>query len=107
MSAANGSSGAETVAIVGMAGRFPGADNVEKFWQNLREGVESIVTFTEDEIRAGGIDETLRQLPAFVPRGCPVADVESFDAQFFGFSPRDAEVTDPQQRLFLECCHQA
>jgi acyl transferase domain-containing protein/acyl carrier protein len=107
MLAANGSSPAETVAIIGMAGRFPGADNVEKFWENLRNGTESIVTFTEDELRAGGIDETLRRLPGFVPRGCPIADVESFDAQFFGFSPRDAEVTDPQQRLFLECCHQA
>jgi acyl transferase domain-containing protein/acyl carrier protein len=107
MLAENGTQAIDGIAIIGMAGKFPGAGNVEKFWENLRDGVESIVTFTDDELRAAGIDETLRRLPGFVPRGCPLADVEDFDAQLFGFSARDAQVIDPQQRLFLEACHEA
>src|SRR6266568_617177 len=90
MSSGNGTRPIESVAIIGMAGKFPGAGNVEKFWENLRNGVESIVTFTDEQLRAGGVDETLRRLPGFVPCGCPLDDVENFDAQFFGFSARDA-----------------
>ncbi len=107
MSSSNGTRPIEGVAIIGMAGKFPGAGNVEKFWDNLRDGIESIVTFTDEQLRAGGVDETLRRLPGFVPRGCPLDDVENFDAQFFGVSARDAQVIDPQQRLFLEACHEA
>ncbi|HSF33881.1 MAG TPA: type I polyketide synthase, partial [Candidatus Tectomicrobia bacterium] len=95
---------AESVAIIAMRGRFPGADTVERFWKNLCDGVESIVTFTDEELAAAGVDEAIKNIPGFVPRGGPLSNVESFDAAFFGFSPRDAEVIDPQQRLFLECC---
>src|SRR5262249_1625897 len=95
---------AESIAIIGMRGRFPGADTVEQFWHNLCNGVESIVTFTDAELAAAGVDEAMRSIPGFVPRGGPLSNIEVFDASFFGFSPRDAEVIDPQQRLFLECC---
>jgi acyl transferase domain-containing protein len=85
-----------------MRGRFPGADNLEQFWKNLCDGVESIVTFSEQELRDAGVDPETKKLPNYVNRGCVLSDVEHFDAQFFGYSPRDAEVLDPQQRLFLE-----
>jgi acyl transferase domain-containing protein len=94
---------AESIAIVGMRGRFPGADSVEQLWKRLCDGDECIVTFSEEELREAGVDAETMQLPGFVPRGGVLSDVEMFDAQFFGFSPRDAEVLDPQQRLFMEC----
>jgi amino acid adenylation domain-containing protein len=96
-----------SIAIVGMTGRFPGADGVELFWRNLREGVESIRFFAPEELEAtlGGLPDA--DDPAFVRAGGMLADVESFDAAFFDFNPREAEVTDPQQRIFLECCWEA
>ncbi|HVG10762.1 MAG TPA: SDR family oxidoreductase [Thermoanaerobaculia bacterium] len=78
------------IAIIGMSGRFPGAENVGAYWRSLREGVESISTFP-DEAR-----------PGYVPRAGALDDIERFDARFFGYSPREAELMDPQQRLFLE-----
>jgi phthiocerol/phenolphthiocerol synthesis type-I polyketide synthase E len=79
------------IAIIGMSGRFPGAENVGAYWRSLREGVESISTFQDEEKR-----------PGYVPRAGALDDVERFDARFFGYSPREAELMDPQQRLFLE-----
>ena len=81
---------AEAIAVVGMSGRFPGADNVGAFWRSLREGVESISTFGDDA------------RPGYVPRAGALDGIELFDARFFGYSPREAELMDPQQRLFLE-----
>lgn len=92
----------DTIAVVGMAGRFPGAQNLERFWQNLVEGVESIRFFNEDELRAAGIPEQLIQNPAFVPARGYLDDAELFDADFFGYSASEAELIDPQQRIFLE-----
>lgn len=97
----------ESIAIVGMQGRFPGAADIEQFWKNLCEGVESISDFSVEELAEAGIDEATRKTPGFVPRGSIIDGIEMFDAQFFGYSPRDAEVIDPQQRLFLECCWEA
>ena len=95
------------IAIIGMAGRFPGARNVDEYWQNLRAGVESIERLSEDELRAAGEDPALLADPAYV-RACPLlADIDKFDARFFGFSPRDAAITDPQHRIFLEVAWQA
>lgn len=91
------------IAIIGMAGRFPGAKNIEEFWQNLRNGVESITTFTNEELLAGGIDPDLLNDPNYVKAGAVLEDIELFDAEFFGFNPREAEIIDPQHRLFLEC----
>ncbi|HEU0051969.1 MAG TPA: beta-ketoacyl synthase N-terminal-like domain-containing protein, partial [Longimicrobium sp.] len=95
------------IAVVGMAGRFPGAPGVDALWANLRAGVESIRRFTDEELAAAGVPESLRADPAFVPAQGALAEVDLFDAAFFGFTPREAEVTDPQQRLFLEVAWEA
>ncbi|MFL5383055.1 MAG: beta-ketoacyl synthase N-terminal-like domain-containing protein [Longimicrobiaceae bacterium] len=95
------------VAVVGMAGRFPGADDLETFWRNLRDGVESITFFSEAELRAAGFpDEVLRD-PAFIRATGRLSDVETFDAAFFGYSPREAETLEPGHRLLLECAWEA
>src|SRR5262245_892829 len=95
------------IAIVGMAGRFPGARNVAEFWRNLRDGAESIVRYTDAELTAAGVPAALLAQPEYVKAGAPLADMELFDAGFFGFSPLDASIMDPQHRHFLECCWEA
>ncbi|HEU0078641.1 MAG TPA: beta-ketoacyl synthase N-terminal-like domain-containing protein, partial [Longimicrobiaceae bacterium] len=95
------------IAVVGMAGRFPGAPGVDALWANLRAGVESIRHFTDEELAAAGVPESLRAHPAYVPARGALAEVDRFDAAFFGFTPREAQVTDPQQRLFLEVAWEA
>jgi phthiocerol/phenolphthiocerol synthesis type-I polyketide synthase E len=92
----------EAIAVVGMSGRFPGADNLDDFWRNLRDGVESISTFADAELAEAGIDPRLAARPDYVRRAGVLDGIERFDARFFGFSPREAELLDPQQRLFLE-----
>lgn len=95
------------IAIIGMSGRLPGAADLDTFWQNLRGGIESIRTLSEEELLAAGEDlERLRD-PSYVPAAAPLADIDQFDAAFFGMSPRDAAVFDPQHRLFLECAWEA
>jgi amino acid adenylation domain-containing protein len=91
------------VAIVGLSGRFPGARNIDEFWQNLCNGVESISFFSEEELLASGIAPELIHDPRYVKAHAILDDVESFDAAFFGYSPKEAAMMDPQQRLFLEC----
>lgn len=93
----------EPIAIVGMAGRFPGAATVEAFWDNLCAGRDSISMFDADELDAG-IPEAQRGDPAYVPARGVFDDVDRFDAAFFGISPKEAELMDPQQRIFLELC---
>lgn len=95
------------IAVIGMALRLPGANTPEQFWQNLREGVESITFFTDDELRAAGIDEVFLQNPAYVKAAGILDDIKSFDAAFFGLNPRETQVMDPQHRLFLECAWEA
>ncbi|OYD96055.1 polyketide synthase [Nostoc sp. 'Peltigera membranacea cyanobiont' 213] len=97
----------EEIAIIGTAGRFPGAKNVDSFWQNIRDGVESISFFTDEELVSAGINPTLLNDPLYVKAGGVLENIELFDASFFGFSPREAEITDPQHRLFLECVWEA
>ncbi|MFJ1586523.1 beta-ketoacyl synthase N-terminal-like domain-containing protein [Streptomyces sp. NPDC088197] len=92
------------IAIVGMAGRFPGAGDVAGFWRNLCEGVESIRFFTPEELIEAGVDPDMVQDPEYVPARAVLDDISGFDAGFFGMSPRMAALTDPQQRLFLEVC---
>ncbi|WP_198299709.1 type I polyketide synthase [Tumebacillus avium] len=92
----------EGIAIIGMSGRFPGAENVDAFWENLKNGVESISTFTDEELKAALVSEQLLQHPNYVKRGGVLAGADRFDAEFFGYTPREAEITDPQQRVFLE-----
>jgi acyl transferase domain-containing protein/acyl carrier protein len=91
------------VAIVGMAGRFPGADTPDAFWRNLRAGVESISRFTVAEMEAAGVPSEEYGAPSYVPAGGTLAGIDLFDADFFGIPQREAELLDPQQRHFLEC----
>jgi acyl transferase domain-containing protein len=99
--------GSRAIAIIGMAGRFPDAANLEDFWNNLAHGHESLSDFDDDEIRAAGVPERLLNDPSYVKRGTFIEGAELFDAAFFGMNPREAEVTDPQQRVFLECAWEA
>jgi amino acid adenylation domain-containing protein len=95
------------IAIIGMAGRFPGADSVEQFWHNMSTGVEAIKFFTDEELLLAGIAPELVQDPSYVKAAGWLADVDLFDASFFGYSPREAEIMDPQHRVFLEIAWQA
>ena len=95
------------IAIVGMAGRFPGAAGVDELWRALRAGEEAVRFFRDDELLAAGVPAADLADPSYV-KARPVLDgVDLFDAAFFGFSPRDARILDPQHRLFLEHCWQA
>src|ERR1700681_708103 len=95
------------VAIIGMAGRFPGAGNVGELWQNLRDGVNAVRALSDDELIAAGVDPALLSHPNLVKAIAMPEGIDGFDAAFFGFNPREAEVMDPQQRLLLECAWQA
>lgn len=95
------------IAIIGMSGRFPGAPDVDAFWRNLRAGVESITRLTDARLEASGTRESLRRDPRYVPARGLLEDVDLFDANFFRYSPREAELIDPQQRLFLETAWEA
>ncbi len=95
------------IAVVGMAGRFAGARNLDDYWRNLRDGVESLTRFTEEELLAAGVKPAQLRDPNYVPVGAVLPDMEMFDAAFFGFSPREAAIMDPQHRHFLECSWEA
>lgn len=95
------------IAIIGMAGRFPGAPNVGRFWQNLQSGVESVRSFSDAELLAAGVSAEELAQPEYVKSGVVLEDLDMFDAAFFGFSPRDASIMDPQHRVFLECAWEA
>jgi len=97
----------EGIAIVGMSGRFPGANNLDEFWQNLKNGVESITRLTDEELIAAGVEASKLADPNYVKARATLADIDLFDAAFFGFNPKEAELTDPQHRLFLECAWEA
>ncbi|HTC94823.1 MAG TPA: amino acid adenylation domain-containing protein, partial [Terriglobales bacterium] len=99
--------GQEEIAIIGMAGRFAGARDVEELWGKLAAGEESIREFTEEELLAAGVEAELLRHPDYVKAGTVLEGADLFDAQFFGFNPREAALTDPQHRLFLECAYQA
>ncbi len=95
------------IALIAMAGQFPGARDVRAFHQNLAQGVESISRLTDDELRRRGVAEAVLRDPRYVKAAAPLAEVDSFDAAFFNYSARDAEILDPQHRLFLECAWEA
>jgi acyl transferase domain-containing protein len=92
----------EGIAVIGMSGRFPGAKNIDQFWQNLCDGVEAISFYSDQELLEAGTDPNLLSNPNYIKAGAPLEQVEWFDASFFGYSPREAEIIDPQQRIFLE-----
>ncbi|MCX6981412.1 MAG: type I polyketide synthase [Verrucomicrobia bacterium] len=93
----------EAIAIVGLAGRFPGARDVRELWKNLCAGTESITRFTDEELLAAGTSPEFLADPQYVRARATLNDADKFDAAFFGLTPRDAELTDPQHRIFLEC----
>ncbi|MEM7675628.1 MAG: beta-ketoacyl synthase N-terminal-like domain-containing protein, partial [Myxococcota bacterium] len=97
----------DAIAIIGMAGRFPGASTVAELWRLLVEGRRGIRTLSEAELRASGVSDEQLGHPDYVRARGVLADVDTFDAAFFGMSPREAAFTDPQHRLFLECAFDA
>ena len=94
------------IAVIGMAGRFPGAETLERFWENLVSGADVRTTFTDEEL-AGHIPERLLSKEDYVKKGYVLGNADQFDAAFFGYTPKEAENIDPQQRLFLECAWEA
>lgn len=99
--------GGVKIAIVGMAGRFPGADTVAEFWKNLCDGTESITFFSDQALLYAGVPADTLKSSNYVRAKGKLNSVEDFDAEFFNYSPREAKITDPQQRLFLECAWEA
>jgi len=95
------------VAVVGMAGRFPGADGVEIFWENLCGSIESSRLLSDDELLAAGVPADLIADPRYVRRKPILDGTEWFDAELFGMSSREAEITDPQHRVFIESAWEA
>jgi acyl transferase domain-containing protein/acyl carrier protein len=91
------------VAVIGMACRFPGAGNTAEFWENLKNGVESITFFSEEELLDKGISPERLKSPNLVKARGIVENIEFFDASFFGYRPLEAETMDPQIRIFYEC----
>ena len=96
------SSQSNDIAVIGMSARVPGAKSIDEFWSNLCQGKESITRFSDQEIIAEGIAPELLKKPEYVKAWGVLEDADKFDAQFFGFNPREAEILDPQQRIFLE-----
>jgi acyl transferase domain-containing protein len=90
------------VAVIGMSGRFPGARSLDQFWRNLAAGVESMTVLSDEELSAAGVPQSIRQAPGYVPVTSRLDEVECFDAAFFGYSPREASLLDPQARVCLE-----
>jgi len=95
------------VAIIGMAGRFPGAKNIDLFWENLVNGKESVTFFSDEELLKEGVDAALLKNPKYVKAASIVDNEDVFDAEFFGYSAIEAARMDPQSRLFLECAWEA
>jgi acyl transferase domain-containing protein len=101
---AESTSPVEGIAVIGMAGKFPGAPNLDVFWQNLKNGVESITHFSPEELE---VPASISESPNYVRARAIIDGVDLFDADFFGMQPREAEYTDPQHRLLLETAWQA
>lgn len=97
----------DPIAIVGISARLPGARNINEYWNNLVAGRESISALSDDELRAAGVPRSLLDDPAYVKMAGLAPDVDRFDARFFGMTDREADVCDPQLRLFLEVAHEA
>ncbi len=95
------------IAIIGMSGRFPGANTVDTFWTNIANGHKSIRFFSDEELLEAGVTLEELQQPNYVKAGTVLPDIEKFDAAFFGYTPREAEIIDPQQRVLLEVAWEA
>lgn len=95
------------IAVIGVAGRFPDAWVPAEFWQNVQDGRVSVRELDDDELRTAGVSEDMIAAPDYIRSGTPLPGYDLFAADFFGITPAEAEVTDPQQRLFLEACWEA
>src|ERR1700742_4049978 len=95
------------IAIVGMAGRFPGARDLKELWQNLRQGAEAVRFPDDEELLARGLDPARLTDPTWVRAVSQMEGYDTFDPLFFGINPREAELMDPQHRVFLECAWEA
>ncbi|GCE15723.1 type I polyketide synthase [Tengunoibacter tsumagoiensis] len=95
------------IAVIGLSGKFPGADDVTAFWENIRNGIESIRSLNDDELSAAGVDQALMNNPRYVKAGGFLRGVKEFDAAFFDYTPREAQLMDPQYRLLHECVWEA
>lgn len=95
------------IAVIGMAGRFPGADSVDELWDNLQAGRLGLRTLSEQELAAAGVSPAQLADPDYVRTGGSINGHDRFDAGMFGFNRREAEVMDPQHRIFLESCFEA
>ena len=93
----------EGIAVIGMSGRFPGAPDIATFWRNLQDGLEAVRFYSDEEMIAAGVAADEVAAPGFVKAGAVLDEVEHFDAGFFGYTPREAQILDPQMRLFLQC----
>ena len=96
-----------SIAVIGLACRFPGADHAEQFWHNLRDGICSIRSFSDAELHQRGVPADVYHRPGYIKAGAVLDHVDQFDAAFWGMSKREAVYMDPQHRLFLECCWHA
>jgi amino acid adenylation domain-containing protein len=103
---AHTSNSSDGIAIIGMAGRFPRAKNVAEFWRNIRDGIDCISRFAIEELEVAGASRFAND-PSYVRARSVIDDADLFDAAFFGILPKEAELIDPQQRVFLECCWEA
>jgi len=97
----------QDIAVIGMSCRFPGADDLDTFWKNLAQGVESITFFGDKELKQSGFEASVYTSDDYVKASPLLSDAKGFDAEFFGYTARDAELMDPQHRLFLECAWEA
>ncbi|WP_431262153.1 amino acid adenylation domain-containing protein [Roseateles chitinivorans] len=97
----------QSIAIIGIAGRFPDAATLEQFWKNLHDGLDSVHPISDDELRRAGVEEALIADSSYVKVASMLSDIDLFDAEFFGIAAREAELMDPQHRLFLECSWEA
>jgi acyl transferase domain-containing protein len=95
------------IAVIGMAGRFPGARNIEEFRDNLENGVESICFFPDERLQEAGVDPQSMENPNYVKASAILDDIDYFDSWFFGYTPREAQLMDPQIRFFHECSWEA
>ena len=91
------------IAVIGMAGRFPGAANIDEFWENLVNGVESVSFFSDAELEEAGVEPSLSGAPDYVKANSLLERIEFFDSDFFGYNPSEADIMDPQLRIFHEC----
>lgn len=97
----------EGFAIIGMTGRFPGAENINEFWEIIKNGTETISEYTREELEKKGVPQELLDDPNYVYKIGTIPTADMFDASFFGFTPKEADFMDPQHRIFLESCHEA